>query len=294
MELLPIGRFARLTGLSVRALRHYGELGLLEPARVDEETGYRYYVLAQLRDAATVQRLRALDLPLDEIGLVLSQPDLVTERLIAHRARIEGRAAETREILADLERLIEGKEPLVPEKEAIRFELDVRAVPEQRVVGIKERAHERDISTVVPRRIDDVRSHLLERGIEPVGPPLVVCPFPDEDGFIRIATAWPIDTDVEAQGEIEAWTLPATRALRLEHRGPYEYLTGSYRLLEEVIAEHGFVPTGEPREVYVTDPAELADPADYLTEIVWPVGPEGELQPSRDVFKRRVEAQPRR
>jgi len=39
MELLPIGVFARLTGLTVRAVRHYGELGLLEPAYVDEDTG---------------------------------------------------------------------------------------------------------------------------------------------------------------------------------------------------------------------------------------------------------------
>jgi hypothetical protein len=42
----------------------------------------------------------------------------------------------------------------------------------------------------------------------------------------------------------------------------------------------------------VTDPAEVADPADYVTEIIWPIGPEGDLDPSRDLFRRRVESEP--
>ena len=42
-DLLPIGRFARLAGLSVGALRHYDELGVLRPADVDRFTGYRRY-----------------------------------------------------------------------------------------------------------------------------------------------------------------------------------------------------------------------------------------------------------
>ena len=40
-ELMTIGRFARITGLTVKALRHYDEVGLLRPAAVDPETGYR-------------------------------------------------------------------------------------------------------------------------------------------------------------------------------------------------------------------------------------------------------------
>jgi protein phosphatase len=45
--MVTIGRFARLTGLTVKALRHYDELGLLKPARVDAWTGYRWYEPAQ-------------------------------------------------------------------------------------------------------------------------------------------------------------------------------------------------------------------------------------------------------
>jgi len=63
-SLLPIGRFSRLTGLTVKALRHYDEVGLLRPAAVDPETGYRQYAPRQLVRAEAIRQLRRLELPL--------------------------------------------------------------------------------------------------------------------------------------------------------------------------------------------------------------------------------------
>ena len=74
-ELLPIGRFARLAGLSVGALRHYDELDLLRPAEVDSSSGYRRYRRDQLETARSIARLRELELPLDEIRVVLAADD---------------------------------------------------------------------------------------------------------------------------------------------------------------------------------------------------------------------------
>ena len=42
-QLTPIGRFSRITRLSVKALRHHDAIGLLEPDEVDPSSGYRYY-----------------------------------------------------------------------------------------------------------------------------------------------------------------------------------------------------------------------------------------------------------
>jgi DNA-binding transcriptional MerR regulator len=56
-ELLSIGRFARLTGLSIRALRHYDEVGLLTPAEVSQDTGYRFYRREQADAARLIARL---------------------------------------------------------------------------------------------------------------------------------------------------------------------------------------------------------------------------------------------
>jgi DNA-binding transcriptional MerR regulator len=74
-ELIPIGRFARLAGLSIGALRHYDELGILRPADVDRFTAYRRYRREQLETARTIRRLRDLELPIDEIRAVLAADD---------------------------------------------------------------------------------------------------------------------------------------------------------------------------------------------------------------------------
>jgi PPM family protein phosphatase len=70
-DLLSIGAFARRSRLSLKALRLYDELGLLPPAHVDAETGYRYYAAAQVDRARLIGLLRRLDMPLARIGRVL-------------------------------------------------------------------------------------------------------------------------------------------------------------------------------------------------------------------------------
>ena len=66
-------------------------------------------------------------------------------------------------------------------------------------------------------------------------------------------------------------------------------LRRSYRLMEELIADQELKATGDPREVYVSDPTEVTSPAELETLIVWPIRPDDKLDPPRDYFKRRVE-----
>jgi len=91
-DLLPIGRFSKATRLSVKALRHYDELGLLRPAFVDPSSGYRYYRPAQANQAEAIRILRSLEMPLEEIRAVLAEGggDLAGKRLHRHRGPPRG------------------------------------------------------------------------------------------------------------------------------------------------------------------------------------------------------------
>lgn len=275
-DLLSIGRFSHLSGLTIKALRHYDEIGLLRPARVDDSSGYRYYSLVQVREAEAVRRLRSLEVPLDEIrGLLEADDQLVRERLAAHRARIEGRVVETRRILAELDRIIDGKEKLVPEaKDLIKFELEIKDVPERRVAIVRERAQQEELKVIIPAAIDQV-AHAI--GMRHSGPPCCRCPFPDADGYLDTEIGWPVLDDVETEPPVEITTYGGTRALVAKHVGPYEELGRSYRLMTEAMEEHGLVAAGDPVEWYMSDPRQVPDPADYVTVIEWPVGPEGKL-----------------
>jgi DNA-binding transcriptional MerR regulator len=114
-SLMPIGRFARLTGLSVKALRHYDELGLLRPAAVDAGTGYRSYSTAQVERAETIRLLRRLEVPLDEIAMLLEadDPARVRKVLLDHQRRTAVRSAQLKSVLQRLQPLLDGKEPIM-------------------------------------------------------------------------------------------------------------------------------------------------------------------------------------
>ena len=100
-ELLPIGQFARLSGLSVGALRHYDELDLLRPARTDPFTNYRLYRRDQLAAARTIVRMRDLEVPLETIRELLATDDPAEHRrlLREHRVRTEARTFRLQRVL---------------------------------------------------------------------------------------------------------------------------------------------------------------------------------------------------
>jgi DNA-binding transcriptional MerR regulator len=113
-ELLSIGRFARLAGLSIGALRHYHELDLLEPDRVDPSTGYRSYARSQLDTARLIGRLRELDLAIPEIRAILgADADARQRLLVAHRSRLVALVSRTQRQVHWLNRAIDHEEPIM-------------------------------------------------------------------------------------------------------------------------------------------------------------------------------------
>ncbi|MGO9790786.1 MAG: MerR family transcriptional regulator [Solirubrobacteraceae bacterium] len=96
---MSIGEFVRRSRLSSKALRLYDELRLLEPARVDDDSGYRYYSASQLDRARLIAALRQLQIPLAEIKLIVSlEPDAPAERIVAHWTATETQHAARRDL----------------------------------------------------------------------------------------------------------------------------------------------------------------------------------------------------
>jgi DNA-binding transcriptional MerR regulator len=108
-ELLPIGRFAHISGLSVHTLRHYDDVGLLAPAEVDPSSGYRRYHRSQVRDARLIQALRWIDLPIEEIREALVDPTGDTARRILqnHHQRLDRQQRLLAARIADVDHYIE-------------------------------------------------------------------------------------------------------------------------------------------------------------------------------------------
>ncbi len=87
-----IGEFAQIAQVSSRQLRFYDQLGLLQPAHIDQQTGYRFYSIRQLPRLNSILALKDLGLSLDQIGPLLKDdvsPSALRGMLIMKRAQIE-------------------------------------------------------------------------------------------------------------------------------------------------------------------------------------------------------------
>lgn len=112
--LVGIGAFALLSGLSIPRLRHYHDAGLLVPTSVDPSTGYRRYGRDQVGDARTIARLRAVDLPIDELAAVVADRGDGRARavLLRHRDRLAARSQGVTEMLSALDTILKEESPM--------------------------------------------------------------------------------------------------------------------------------------------------------------------------------------
>jgi DNA-binding transcriptional MerR regulator len=111
--LLSIGVFARRSRLSMKALRLYDRRGLLTPADVDPDTGYRRYRETQLVTARLIVMLRRLNMPLAQVAEVVSAPGSVgAEILASYWEKVEVGIASQRELMSHIKGKLLGHELL--------------------------------------------------------------------------------------------------------------------------------------------------------------------------------------
>ena len=90
-------------------------------------------------------------------------------------------------------------------------------------------------------------------------------------GMWTVEAAMPVATAAPGEGELEPGMLPAGAVALGIHGGPYEQLPETYAAIEKWMEANGVRQGGHPWESYVTDPAQHPDPADWKTEVYWPL-----------------------
>ena len=131
MDEMGIGEFASRSRLSARALRIYDELGLLPPARVDEDSGYRFYESEQLKQARLIATLRQLHFPLAAIKAILPlEPAKAAERVRQFWAASESKHSSLRALATYLIDELSGKRSVV-------YDVKTREIPERSLLCVK-------------------------------------------------------------------------------------------------------------------------------------------------------------
>jgi DNA-binding transcriptional MerR regulator len=263
---LSIGDFSRATQLSIKTLRHYHRLGLLAPADVDPDTGYRRYTTGQIPSAQVIRRFRDLDMPLEQIRAVLSATDLrARNRLIAaHLTRLEHDLARTQDAVASLRDLLADPADAAPISH--RRVAAAQAATITSVVGADE---------LLPwflGALGELDATLEASGVSPAGPAggsYTTELFAEEKGeatvFVPTASAVPLI------GRVAPRVIPAAELAVIMHAGSHNDVDRSYGALAAYVAEHALQVDGPIREYYLVGRRDTPEESAWRTEICWPI-----------------------
>ena len=263
-ELLSIGDFSRMTFLTVKALRHYHDVGLLEPARIDPHSGYRSYRPEQVAQARLIRRLRELDLPVEDVRTVLAAPDEDTRNrvIVEHLERMSRQLQQTQETVDSLRRMLAGEE---------RIAVVRRDEPATTTLAIRGEATGETVVTWWIEAFTELHRLLATSGVARTGPDGAV--FPTEfftDGAAELVAFVPVDAVPPLPGRVEVWERPATRHAVATYDGPMVDLDAAYSAVGRAVTEQALSADGPVVERYLPngDPDDLLD---HVTEVCWPV-----------------------
>jgi len=259
--LMPIGVFARATRLSIRALRNYDRSGLLRPAEVDPDTGYRRYAVGQFARAGLIRRLRDLEVPLSEIAEILDAgtPDLVRAAVERHRARVAAEADRLAGIAAELGTVLDE-----PSNALLVYE---RWREPSTVARIVLHTALSGLAGVLGPGFAELSARLAEQRVAVTGP--AGCRYLGDDPDLEVELYLPVARRPRAAGRMSAGELPAAQLAATVHTGPYRGIDAAYRALGRWIAEHGRTLAGPAEEVYLVPPGVAAE--ELRTEVAWPI-----------------------
>jgi DNA-binding transcriptional MerR regulator len=255
-----------MTHLSVKALRHYHDVGLLEPAEVDRSSGYRFYEASQVPVAQVIRRFRDLGMPVDEVKAVLTAPDVTTRNqvIVAHLERMEDQLAQTQATVASLRAVLEA--PMVPAP------VEYRSMPATATLAIRETITVADLEAWWTDAFITLRKALEDEGVSRAGPDGCLYPnemFELEEG--EMVAFVPVTGHATGSGRVHPYELPAVELAIMVHQGSYDELDRAYGALGTYVAERAIGVEGPIRELYVVSPLDVEDTAELRTEVGWPV-----------------------
>ena len=135
---------------------------------------------------------------------------------------------------------------------------------------VKRRVARSEIATTIAESLGKTFPYALQNGLAIAGRPFVR--YSDVGpGLMTMETGTPLAAPAPGVGEIEAITLPGGPAAVAVHMGPYDKLQDTYAAMERWMQQQGVRAAGAPWESYITDPVEHPDPANWRTDVFWPI-----------------------
>ncbi|MBU9738842.1 MerR family transcriptional regulator [Diplocloster agilis] len=262
--MFTIGEFSKLSRVSARMLRHYDRIGLLNPANVGEENGYRYYEASQLNTLKQIETWKGYGFTLAQISdLCRLVPEEQLRWLQVQRSRLDDQIRDLQRNLRRMENEIRFMEGTQMQRE---YDVIVMENPAQKVFGLR-----RNISMngqEIHGLIQDMKKEAEKRGLKQAGPLQMV--YLDEE-FSHENTAVEIQMQVNEEHP-DVKNIPGCTCAAAIHTGPLEEVQDAYGAICRWLQEHPeYHMAGPTIERYLKDERMARTPEELETGILFPV-----------------------
>jgi DNA-binding transcriptional MerR regulator/effector-binding domain-containing protein len=263
---VSIGEFAAAVHLSVKTLRHYHEVGLLEPSDVDPSSGYRYYSYDQIPAAQVIRRLRNLDMPVGDVKAVLAAPDPdARHRLISeHLARLEITLAQTQAAVGELQALLG--------RTRTEQQVEHRTVAPTPAVAIHDVVDREDVLAWWHGALGELRATVTAQRLRHAGSPGGLYSteiFEHDRGAATVFV--PIAGPARAIGRVTPLVVPGAEIAVMHHHGSLANIDLTYGDLGGYVMKHELNVDGPLRENYLVGFLDTDDTETWDIEIGWPI-----------------------
>ena len=262
--LYKIGMFAAMNHITVKTLRFYEEQGLLMPALIHPETGYRYYTLSQMAVLHQITALKLAGFTLEEITHINSGAD---EKAVLLKKKSELLAK-----ISDLTKQIAVVDGYMSKrKTGLSAPVLIKNIPETTVAFMQIRLESYDR---LFDRMPEMGALMEKAGCECALPEYCFTNYLEpgyKDGDIPVEICESVVEAKKETGELRFKTLPEIRAACVFHKGSYRTFSESYEAVLRYIEENGYEIAGEIRESYIDGIWNKDDESQWLSEIQVPV-----------------------
>lgn len=263
-NLMPIGRFAKACRLTIKALRHYDDIGLLKPDYVDPRSGYRYYANKQAKKAVMIAMLRSLDLPIATVSkLINTQNEDFSDLISNETQRLKQEVARKQLILRSLDRFSNSGQ-LAP------FEISTRQESAYIVASKVRYTNTERMLKESAELVFDLHNELLLAKRDYQDPVMCINSDPDSNDKIKVTACIGISQPYPKLEQAKIIDIESNLVAYLTLKGPYEELGLAYHALFAWIQDNQFEQCADMREIYLNNPVEV-EPDNLLTEVILPV-----------------------
>jgi effector-binding domain-containing protein len=149
-------------------------------------------------------------------------------------------------------------------------EITIKTLGPQPIATIRSVTPAARVSAALGQILPEVWAYVAGQGKQPAGPPFTRY-HGDFTETVELEAGLPVAEPIEGNGRVQAGELPGGPVASIMHIGHYDTLSETYDALAVWMAAEGRVPGGPFWEVYLTDPQEVPDPAEWQTEIICPL-----------------------